>query len=92
MADPDYIYDPDDWEFTFNWQDRNDLTEDAIRPFLGEMKRFCTLIEGPPKFAAYVLKSDAQDEGDVELRWFNSEEEAKRAIAVRPATLVEEEA
>lgn len=77
MTDPDYVYDPDDWEYTMEWAERGLLADDTIRPQLGEIKRFCTLMKGPDKFAAYVLKADAADHGDVELRWFDSEAEAR---------------
>lgn len=91
MADPDFIYDPDDWEYTWSWDDRQNATDDTIRYRLGEWKRFETLIQGPEKIAAYVLKQDAKDESDIELRWFDSEEEAKRACELRPATFTEAE-
>jgi hypothetical protein len=82
VSNPDWIYDPDDWEYTMPWPDRSTLTEDTIKPRLGEIKRFCTLINGPEKFAAYVLKKDAQDEGDVELQWFDSEAAAREACGM----------
>lgn len=84
MGDPDFIYDPDDWEYTSEYKQRDDLTEEALRRRLGEIKRFCTLVQGPDKFAAYVLRDGAADEGDVELRWFDSEAEARVACGMPP--------
>lgn len=84
MADPDYIYDPDDWEYTSCWADRGNLVDETLRTRLGEIKRFATLVEGPDKFAAYVLREGAKDEGDVELRWFDSEADARTACGMPP--------
>lgn len=92
MADPDYIYDPDDWEYTSAWEDRADLAEDAKELRCpGDIKRYETLIKGPDKFAAQV-PTDIGEDGDVhewELRWFDSEDEARKACGLpepAPAT------
>lgn len=79
---PDFLYDPDDWEVTWVWEDRADAAEHAeIR--VGEFKRFETLAKGPDRFAVeVVLKRD--DDGNCEesqLRWFDTEAEARAACA-----------
>lgn len=91
MIEPDFIYDPDDWEVTMEWSERAEMADCSMVGKLGDFKRFATLVKGPDKFAAYVLKQDAQDTSDIELRWFDSEDEAERACALRPATLVSED-
>ncbi len=82
MADPAYIYDPDEWEYTYNWADRGDLAEvcRGLR-HARDVKRFGTLIKGPPKFAALVpITSDEEGEPNrTELRWFDTEAEARAA-------------
>lgn len=80
MAEPDYIYDPDDWEATFQWSDRQFLTED-IRLYPGDLKRFETLLKGPDKWAACVVVTVDEDgcPDETEIRWFDSEEDAKAA-------------
>jgi len=80
---PDFIYDPDEWEFTFTWADRSDLMESID---LGEIKQFDTLIKGPPKWAAHVILT-CDEEGDpdeTELRWFDTYEEARAALNPEP--------
>lgn len=82
MADPDYLYDPDDWEYTINWDSRVDITEDCkdLR-HVGDVKKFNTLIEGPPKFAAKVAvtRDEAGDPDEIEIQWFDTEAEARAA-------------
>ena len=78
LASPDHIYDPEEWEFTFPYQVRNDLAEDVC----DDVKRYSTLINGPDVFAAKV-PTEFTDDGDViqeELRWFDSEEAARAAL------------
>ena len=71
----DYFYDPDNWEVTWESGMADDGAEDSMG--YGEVKRFCRLVEAPDVFAAYV-----PIEGDgYELRWFESEAEAREAIA-----------
>jgi hypothetical protein len=78
MADPDHIYDPDDWEYTMPWRDRDQLAEDSEVQFQG-VKRFKTLIGGPDKFCAMIAN---------EYSWFDTEAEAEaawKADAVSPS-------
>lgn len=82
---PGYIYDPDDWDATYEWGDRADLL-DNVELDAREIKKYHTLIEGPPKFAARVPVS-FDDDGDpdrCETRWFDSEAEAKAAVSKTP--------
>lgn len=82
MSKPDYLYDPENWEVTWEWSDRSEALDDADLS-IGEIKRFNTLIQGPPKFAAHVAltRDDAGDPDDHEIQWFDTEDEAKAAIA-----------
>lgn len=87
MADPDYIYDQDDWECTYEWGMRNELIEDDPRlRHIGDVRQFSTLIAGPPKFAAHVVVSvdDAGEPDETEIRWFDTEAEARAACGVFP--------
>ena len=79
MADPDYVYDHDNWDCTYEWGMRVELVEhddQLTRP--GDIKRFSTLIEGPPKFAAVVTTEDEE----TEIRWFDTEADARTACAI----------
>ena len=80
MKKPDWIYDPDDWEFTHDWEDR-DLLIDDLCGELWEPKEFATLIKGPPVWAKeVVLTRDGNgDPDETEMQWFNSLEEAQNA-------------
>lgn len=84
MADPDFIYNPDDWEVTYRYVDRGELAEGedhSMSP--GDIKPFNTLIFGPQRFLALVVLSRDED-GDpdeTELQWFDTEDAAKAAVA-----------
>ena len=82
---PDFIYDPDEWEYTAAWKDRQDLAEDIVK-FVGEIKRFETLCRGADKWAALVPVSfdEDGDPDETEVRWFDSEADARRACGVPP--------
>ncbi len=87
MPHPDYIFDPDDWECTYDWTDRWEVTNDLD---LEDPKRFSTLTKGPDKWAVKVAVSRDED-GDpdeVEVRWFDSEAEARAACGM-PAYLTD---
>lgn len=83
MTAPDYVYNPDDWEYTQPWGDRSDMVDDLP---VGEIQRFSTLTKGPDKWAAKVPTSrdDAGDPIDWETRWFDSEAEARTACGLPP--------
>ena len=82
MTKVDFIYDPDNWEVTYHWSDRSELTDDMWLGF-DEIKRFGTLIEGPPKFCVRVIltRDEYGDVDEEKYQWFDTEEEAKLAIA-----------
>ena len=69
MSDPDYIYNPDDWEYTLAWAERNTIAEDCEVEHAG-IVRFKTLIKGPDVFCVRV--------GD-EYAWFKTKGEAEAA-------------
>ena len=79
---PDYVYDPDDWEFTCGWKDRDLLVDEmAIAGGLHEPKEFSTLIKGPSVWAKDVVltRDDEGSADETEVRWFTSLEEAEKA-------------
>lgn len=78
--DPDYIFDPDDWECTYEYKDRSYLTDDMPGD-LWEPRRFETLIKGPDRWAVEVVIStdDNGDPDETEIRWFETEAEAQAA-------------
>jgi hypothetical protein len=80
--EPDYIYDTEEWEATFPYGDRDDIVN-GVDLSWGEIHRFSTLHNGPDKFAAQVpneMSEDGEEIMDAELRWFDSEQEARDAI------------
>jgi len=83
MADPDFIYDPENWEVTYDWADRDMLEKEL--DYAGECRRFCTLIKGPDKWSANVAIAFDEDGCPEEwvVRWFDSEAEAKAACESR---------
>ena len=81
MAKPDYVFDHSNWEITYEWGQRDELVmDDPELEKPGDVKRFSTLIEGPDKFAARVPIS----EDETEIRWFDSEAEARTACGMPP--------
>lgn len=80
---PDYCYDPDDWEVTFEWDNRDLVIEDghAASMDTGEVKRISTLLEGPDVFAVNVVtrRDEEGDPEEYELQWFSDEEAARVA-------------
>ena len=82
--EPDYVYNPDDWEATYEWSDRALLADHEEVNWRGRDApiHFKTLIQGPDKWAANVVltRDEAGDPDDEEIRWFDSEEEAIAAI------------
>lgn len=73
----DYVYDPEDWEVTYDFGSKSDLAEDQVGP--GEMRRYATLIKGPDIFCACV--STDRRTGTM---WFTSEDEARAFLASAP--------
>lgn len=80
MADPDYVYDPDNWEVTYIWSMKEELSQDLD---ICDIKQFSTLIDGPEKWCVIIPLDidEAGDAGDREVLWFDSEEEAVAALA-----------
>lgn len=77
---PDHVYDPDDWEYSMPWEDRNELVEawPTNKPH-----RVATLIDGPTKWAVILW----DEENGEEIRWFDSEEEAKAVLPAPPSSI-----
>ena len=80
---PDYCYDPENWEYTCHWADRDEVHGFGESLKFGEPMKVNTLINGPTKWVADVpLTRD--EEGfpdDTEIQWFDSEEAARTALA-----------
>ena len=64
-----WVFDPDDWEYTMPWEDRDQLAASCEVEHQG-IKRFKTLIDGPDKFCVRV---------DGEYCWFDTKAEAEAA-------------
>ena len=82
--DPDFIYDPDDWEMTYSWGDRDLLAEEYFeggRVLDRGPVEYATLIKGPAAWAVEVALTRDED-GDpitTEIRWFTSLKGAQAA-------------
>jgi hypothetical protein len=70
---PDYCYD-EEWEYTMPWGDRETLLEYAD---LSKPVPIYTLYKGPTRWAVKVLTTD---DGDEEIVWFKTEDEARAAL------------
>lgn len=82
-TEPAFVYDPDNWEATYDWRDRGQLAEDLDIAFEWEKpKRVCTLLQGPDKWIANVTltRDDDGDPDETEIQWFDTEEEAVAAM------------
>lgn len=82
MADPDFIYDPEDWDATFDWGDRYEVS-DRCEIEIGKARKFATLVKSTPVWCVNVVLSRDED-GDpdkTELQWFDNEEDAAKAVA-----------
>lgn len=80
MPEPEIIYNPDDWEASYDIADKDCLADDVDIP-PGQMHRFKTLVHGPDKFAVCVVLSrdESGDPEDTEIQWFDNEGAAKAA-------------
>ncbi len=82
-ATPDYVYDPDDWEATYCWADRDQLIDNIeVHNRTGEIVRLSTLVRGPDKWVTNVVISFDEDGSpdETEVRWFDTEEDARAAL------------
>lgn len=83
-AEPDYCYDPDDWEATFEWSER-DVVGDEFKNVMGSPGPFevACLKKLPSRYVAEV-PTELDEDGDVldsEWRWFDTREEADAALS-----------
>lgn len=81
--EPDFCYDPHEWEYTCNWDDRNLVHGHGENlPISGPME-IATLFRGPSKWVADIPISWDDDGSplDTEIKWFDSEEDAIRALS-----------
>ncbi|HTO29616.1 MAG TPA: hypothetical protein VL202_00330 [Pararhizobium sp.] len=85
--EPDFCYDPDEWEFTSDWEDRDQVHGHGEALHSGKVMQVATLIRGPRKWVAEVpvTWTEAGDPDETEIRWFDSEEAALAAF-VAPAS------
>lgn len=70
--EPDHVYDPNDWEYTLPWEDREQLIEEW-QP--NEVHKVATLVDGPDKWIVWL-----ETNGDYDVHWFDSEAEANSAL------------
>jgi len=77
---PDYLYNPTDWEYTVPWCDRH-LFDAEIGDADGAV-RYRTAYDGPDVFAADVPIEfdDAGCPVRSEIQWFDSQEAAEEAL------------
>lgn len=82
-AKPDYCFDPEDWEFTCHWSDRDEVHGFGDGLKRDEPMRVCTLLKGPDKWVADIPVTWGEDGApdETEIRWFDTEEEARAALA-----------
>ncbi|WP_430241998.1 hypothetical protein [Neorhizobium sp. DAR64861/K0K2] len=81
-VEPDYCFDPDDWEFTCDWTDRDQVHAHGDALTRSDPMRVCTLMKGPDKWVADVPVTwdENGDPEDTEIMWFDSEAEARAAL------------
>ena len=83
-AEPNYCFNPEDWEYTKSWDARDELAESILDYARNEGPiRVSTLISGPDKWVASIsLDTDGDGEADDwEYQWFDSEEAARAALS-----------
>ena len=83
-AEPNYCFNPEDWEYTQSWDARDELAESILDYARNEGPiRVSTLISGPDKWVARIsLDTDGDGEADDwEYQWFDSEEAARAALS-----------
>jgi len=81
--EPDFCYDPDEWEYTCDWEERDQVHGYGDALSVAEPMQVATLIRGPRKWVAKVPTSwdENGDPDDTEIKWFDSEEAARAALA-----------
>jgi len=80
--EPDHIYNPDNWEWTVPYGEREAILSEEVQDSIGVV-RYKTLYEGPEVFAANV-PVEFDDDGcpeRFEVRWFATREAAEVALA-----------
>lgn len=79
--EPDYCFDPADWEFTCDWKDKDQVHGYGEALSGGAPMEVATLIRGPRKWVADVpITWDEDGDPDkTEIQWFDSEEDASAA-------------
>lgn len=73
LKSPDYYYDPNCWEITYEWPDRADVRDWLTDADTGVVE-VATLVKGPTLFAAMV------GEDRETLEFFESEQLARAAL------------
>lgn len=87
-SEPDFCYDPAEWEFTCDWDERDQVHSHGEGLSYSDPMLVFTLVRGPRKWVANVPTS-FEDDGspdEHEVRWFDSEEEARAAISAKATT------
>lgn len=77
-----HCYDPNDWEYTYAWADRDEVHGHGENLKRGEPMLVSTLLRGPRKWVSEVPVTFDEDGkwDETEFRWFDSEEEARDAV------------
>jgi len=70
LPDPDYVYNPADWECTLRWSERNELVDTSI----GDVQEFATLVTGPKNWSVYSRSNFG-------IHWFDTREESEAFAA-----------
>jgi hypothetical protein len=88
QAQPDFCYDPNEWEYTCNWDERDQVHGYGEALTRCEPMEVATLIRGPRKWVADVpiTWDEHGDPDETEIKWFDSEEDARAAISYTPPT------
>jgi hypothetical protein len=82
QPEPDYCFDPDNWEFTCHWSDRDQVHGHGDALNSSEPMRVATLMKGPDKWVADVPVTwdENGDPDETEVKWFSTEEEARAVL------------
>lgn len=78
--EPDFYYNPDNWEATYSSKALEELLESETKDDLFVVNRFLTLYKGPERFAVQLPVSYEGGEPDrIEWKWFSTQHEAENA-------------
>lgn len=76
--EPDYYYDPEHWDCTYDVHNRDMVHGEGDGINAGDVMRVCTLRTGPDRWVVNLMGTDEQCN---RVAWFDTEAEARAAIA-----------